>query len=269
MPIVNSLSFYGYILIYPLKTIAMIKKISFSGLKNNELNTLVNRIIKAIKPLPKVNAGVVAKIFALLIELNKQLTKTLNTSFKTEHSDILKLLDGKRDDAFRALRDALLASSRRLNDTYRLHAQVLLRIFRIHGWSLWTDNYQEESSKLNSLMLELEKDEAKAALAVLNLTEWFQELKKAQVDFEVAFQNKANDDFRSDFVAIQSIRPELIKNVNDLLDRINSDSKYSDEAEVYTELVSTLNNILEESSVVAKSRKTRSGNNGVEKLVVS
>ena len=164
----------------------MIKKISFSGLKNNELNTLIKRIIKAIKPANKVNVGVAAKIFALLIEINAQLTKSLNTSFKTEHANILKSLDLVRDDAFRAIRDALLASSRRVNDTYRLHAHMLLKLFRAHGWSLWTDNYQEESSKLNSLILELELEEAQASLAALNLQKWFQKLKKAhihQMDF--------------------------------------------------------------------------------------
>jgi len=55
---------------------------------------------------------------------------------------------------------------------------------------------------------------------------------------------------------------------NELLDRINSDARYSKDPEVYTELINTINNILEESSTLAKSRKTRNENNGVEKVVV-
>ena len=121
---------------------------------------------------------------------------------------------------------------------------------------------------MNSLLLELEKEEAQASLAELNLTEWFQELKKAQADFEMAFQNKANDDSKKDFVALQTIRPEIIKNANELLEQINSNAKYNDEPEVYTELVKTINNILEETSTLAKSRKTRAEKVEVEEIKV-
>ncbi len=44
----------------------------------------------------------------------------------------------------------------------------------------------------------------------------------------------------------------------------NSDAKYSDKTEVYTELLKTLNNILDETSMLAKSRKTRGENKDEE-----
>ena len=43
------------------------------------------------------------------------------------------------------------------------------------------------------------------------------------------------------------LREAILKIANELLGRINSDAEYSNEPEVYTELVNTSNNILEES----------------------
>lgn len=238
----------------------MIKKTSLYQLNNNVLNTLVTRLLVAIKAVSFVNNGTTAKIIADVSALNDKLTKSLNTSLKSEHSEILKALDLLRDDAFRAIRDAILACSRRLNETYRLNAQKLLKIFKSHGWSLWKENYQEESAKMNSLLLELRGEEAKAAIAAISLTEWFEELEKSEDDFEDAFQNKASNDLRKEYIAVAKIRPDLIKNTNDLLEQINLDAKYSPKPGNYTELVKTINNILEEASILAKSAKTRKTN---------
>ena len=242
----------------------MIKKTSLHKLNNNELNTLAKRLITAIQANASINIGVVAKILAMVITLNKQLTKSLNTSFKSAHAKILKTLDTKRDDAFRALRDYLLACSRRLNDVFRQHATKLITTIKIHGWSLWNENYQEESSKMDSLITDFEKEEAQASLTTLVMLEWFEEMKTAQAEFENAFQDKASDDIKKDFVAIKQIRPKLISNISALINRIDENIKYSENPEEHAGWLKTLNNIIEETAVVAKSRQTRNSNDDDE-----
>ncbi len=71
---------------------------------------------------------------------------------------------------------------------------LLISIINIHGWSLWNENYLEQTSKMNSLIVDFETEAAKASLAFLNLTEWFNEMKNAQIEFEKAFQDKASAD---------------------------------------------------------------------------
>ncbi len=235
----------------------MVKKISLSKLTHNELITLCSRILIAIEASVKINTGIVATILALVKQGYEKFVPIINRSLKTVHAEILKAKDKIRDDAFRALRDAVLANSRRLNDASRLHAKLLLEIFIRNGWDLYADNYQDESAELNHLFTELDRKDAQEALTSLGLIDWYLELKAAQIDFEDAFQSKANDTGKEDFVAIGKIRPDLVNNLYDLLERINSDSKYANVNGDYKEILNTINNIISETATLAKSRITR------------
>ncbi len=242
----------------------MIKRIAFYLLNNNELNTFAKRVVTLIKKHAKINVGTIAKIIILLETANEKLTNTLNTSFKTEHKDILKKLDKLRDNAFRALRDVIEGCTRRLNEDFNLHANKLKAIFETHGWTLYDDPYAVESSKLNSLIKDLETADSQASLQSLGYLDWFNELKGAQSNFEEAFQNKANDDSKKDFVATAEIRPEIIENLDELLRHIKTEAKHSENPEDYTEITNSINTIIEESFNPARARKTRRGNSGEE-----
>lgn len=242
----------------------MLKRIAFYLLNNNELNTFAKRVITLIKKHVKINVGTIAKIIILLEAANEKLTNSLNTSFKTEHKNILKKLDKLRDNAFRALRDVIEGCARRLNDDFNLHANKLKAIFETHGWTLYDDPYAVESSKLNSLIKDLETADSQASLQILGYIAWFNELKEAQLNFEDAFQNKANDDSKKDFVASTEVRPNIIENLDELLVQVKTEAKYSETPENYKELVDSLNVIIEESVNPARARKTRNDNNKAE-----
>ncbi len=239
----------------------MLKRIAFYLLNNNELNTFAKRVVTLFKKHTKINVGIIAKIILAIETANGKLTNTLNTSFKTEHKPILKKLDKLRDRAFRGLRDAINACTFRLNENYNLHSEKLKAIFETHGWTLYDDPYAVESSKLESLIKDLETEELQASLTELNLLEWFNELKMAQTDFENAFQNKANDETKKDFIATTEIRPGLIENLDELLKQIKLEAKYGETFEDYVELINSLNIIIEESCSPARARKTRKENN--------
>lgn len=108
-------------------------------------------------------------------------------------------------------------------------------------------------------MVDFEQAGLKAALEAMGMIDWFAELKTAQDEFEQAFQNKASDSDKKDYKTLNETVPELIKHTNKLLNRIDSDAEFSDTPEQYTQLISTLNNILDEAAVVAKARQTRKG----------
>ncbi|MCP4178684.1 MAG: hypothetical protein GY756_13045 [bacterium] len=238
----------------------MIKRIGLGNLTHDELSTFSTRIIKAVKETASVNIGIINKILLILITFCNDFIKALNKTNKSEHTKILKSLDKIRDDAFRALRDAIYACTWRLNESYRMHAKKLYEIIRLHGLTLYKENYQVQSAKSNSLIKDFDTPECQASLAALQLAEWYEEMKQSHGEFETAFYNKAYEKNREEFVALLEVRNNLTKNITELLNRIDSDAKYSDEAANYIDLVNTINNIVTETSTLSKSRRTRKEN---------
>ncbi len=238
----------------------MIKRIAFSRLTHNELLTLSNRIVLALEAAPGINTGVLATILALLKTAYEKFLRLVNRNKKSSYSDLLKEKDTNRDDAFRALRDVILGFSRRLNDAYRKSARFLLEIFTRNGWTIYQDGYQDESAELNQLISELEGKDAADAIAALQLIEMFNELKTSQQDFEDAYQNKASDESKEEHAVMGDVRQELIESLSGLLERIDSDAKYAPNADEYTVLIATLNNIITETGTILKARITRGSN---------
>ncbi len=239
----------------------MIKRISYSILTHNELSALSTQIIKVMEKAEKINSVTLNNILIKLIRSAGEFLKILNRNKKNKHSKIIKQRDKNRDDAFRALRDSITGASRRLNETYRQNAKMLLEIIKLHGNTLYRENKQVESAKLNSLIKDYDTPDAQDALASIQLTEYYTELKQSQRDFETAFYNKANDKSKVESTVIAKKRNELIKCIKALLTRIESDSEFGENSENYTDTINTLNNILSETFTLAKSRRKRKDNN--------
>jgi hypothetical protein len=235
----------------------MIKKISFSKLTHNELQTLCSRIIQAVESVAVINAGVVATILTMLKASYEKFLPLANRSHKSGFKDLLKEKNTHRGDAFRALRDVILGLSRRLHDIQRASARHLLEIFTRNGWTIYLNGYQDQSAELNGLIKELEGKEAMNSITVLQLVDMLNELKTSQKDFEDTYQTKVNGNSKEEFSAIDEIRPKLVKQLSDLLERIDSDAEYSKSSDDYTNLINTLNNIISETATVLKSRLTR------------
>jgi hypothetical protein len=239
----------------------MIKKISFRKLSHNELITLCLRLITAIEAVATINTGFVAKVLPILIEFNKKFVLAVNRSQKNAFTDILKAKDKRRDDAFRSIRDVVLGYARCLNDIKRTAAKRLLEIFKRNNWTLYIDGYQEESAELNQLISEMENKESQDSIKTLNINDLYDDIKSTQKDFEDAFYSKANETTKEDYAIITEIRPKLMSNLTDLLQRIGSDAKFADDGNGYKELLNTINNILTETDTIAKSRITRGNGN--------
>jgi hypothetical protein len=235
----------------------MIKKTSLRKLSHNELITLCLRIITAIEAVVAINTGVVAKALELLKGWYHKFVPVVNRSLKNELVELLKEKDNIRDDAFRTIRDVILGYSRCLNPVKKQMAVKLLKIFERHGWTLYLDGYQDESAELNLLISELEMPENLNAITTLNISDLFEDVKSSQKDFEDAFYNKANAAVKEDYSIITATRPQLITSLNNLLERIDSDSKFAEDAKTYKDLTNTINSILSETATIVKSRTTR------------
>lgn len=107
--------------------------------------------------------------------------------------------DKKRDTAFLTLRD-FLNSYRKMTTMPRVaEAESLYRVFKQYGTGLHNLSYASESAQLKKLIAGLGTAAHADALAALNLTDAFTNLKEAHADFETLYgqQAEANADLRA------------------------------------------------------------------------
>lgn len=227
-----------------------------SVVNTSELNGATQRIVETVEAeTPNLDPLTVA-ITAEVKKFNDQLTASLNTSLKSFLTQTLKEKDENRDDGFLAFRDYIYSCVKRLNPTYRAAAEVLSPILEQHGLSLYKDAYLIETSKLNSLFIDLSTAEAQSALTVIGAVEILEELKTAQADFESVYKQRQAMQTQADFVPLGEIKPSLTANLTTLLNNINTMSRFGDKTEVYTALSEKLALIIKDTLAAARVRMT-------------
>jgi len=152
-----------------------------------------------------LNVGVIANLATRVIEISVkpayvklvenlpflQKLKEANTAY---HSVIDKpTYSGKgkqvleadllRDSRFLGLKNALLGFIQLTGITYHQDAVDLNAVIELHGADLYRYTYDDESTHLNQLILDLEKPENTTRLQHLNLSEAFTLLKASQTEF--------------------------------------------------------------------------------------
>jgi len=232
----------------------MIKKISFSKLNHDELQTFCSKTIQTVESVTEINTGVVATILSELKVSYNEYSTLVKPERKKGFKDLLKEKHLLRIDAFRALQDVVLGFSQRLQEVHRTSARFLLEIFTRRGWTIYEDVDPDESLEINQLIKELDGNEAMNSITLLQLMDMVNDLKTSHLDFEDTFNNKASNSSKQKFIAMVRIRPVLIKQLSDLLERINSDVKYAENSAEYSLLINKLNDII---SATAKALKAR------------
>jgi len=111
---------------------------------------------------------------------------------KVSQADLL------RDNRFLGLKNAILGFIQLNGITYHQDAVDLNAVIELHGADLYSYTYDDESTHLNKLILDLEKPENATRLQHLNLTEAYTLLKASQADFTqlVGGQSEANSILR-------------------------------------------------------------------------
>lgn len=201
--------------------------------------------------------GLTALVKEDLITLNKALTATRDNQLV---DDVAKA-DAVRDDLFIGLRDLIDAYKRRLNPALLEAYEKLWPIIEKSGTTLYRLGYTEQSGKLEALFAELDLPEAQAALTALHATELYADLKQAQTDFVILYQQRLEVDIAQDYPTLREARGTLVPHLNSLLKAL--EILELTEPNVHTALLDKVDAITTAAMIPARARKTRSENQEV------
>lgn len=172
----------------------MFNSINFNLLRVDEYHTLGNRIEEVVSKMVKEDP----QLQGLAKNLQRDL-KHLDQAHLKPTTKYLTLsveeADDKRDNSFRALRSYLEACSRRLQKGWPEAANLILEVLNQHGYTLYKESYDKQTSRMNNLIGEINsKAELKAAAETINLLPWLEEMTNANQEFETLYskRNQAN-----------------------------------------------------------------------------
>jgi len=151
-----------------------------------------------------------------------------------------------RDEPFRGIRSILKGFAKVSGYPFRQEAIDLLSIIDQLGGNIEKLDYASENEKMDKLISEYDKDENKAKLAKLNLTELYAALKTRHTDFKDLYfqQTEANATLHLQSSA-SALRNELAESLRNYLALVTAMKSIDGWAALYaelTEVAKTANN---------------------------
>ncbi len=227
-----------------------------------ELYTGAKRIISLVSETFAGNETV-SSIIAAIEPVLEGIEDGLSRQRASEFTPALASKDSNRDARFILLRDFIAASTKIDEDPTKHGAAIILYgIFEETGKNLHRLGYANETAQLNALINRLEEQDATDALATLEATQYFAELKASQRGFEALYEEKVNTEANRDYPQLRQSQQALAGYLRLLLININFLAEQS--PETYEPLVEELNMIIVELNTRAKARETREENEQVE-----
>ena len=153
----------------------------------------------------------------------------LELSFKINKGSLLTAtiqeLDTRRDNAIRGILNVVRGYSLHYDAAVKSAAFLIERSIVNYGTKIYTFNYQAETSTIVSLVNDFEGDpDLVAALTLLNLTGWKDELKTANTDFEGKYLDRINEDVTKQVTPVIELRPAAIDAYGNLLQHVQANN---------------------------------------------
>lgn len=140
-----------------------------------------------------IQIGIDAKLTAFTNKIS-ELELLYKKALASEKTQELLLLDERRDAAATGINYFLLSQTYHFEIVKRQNAQLLLDNMTLYGSSIARLNYQAETATLNNIIRDWEnKPELIAAISTFNLTEWVDELKTANEDFNTKYLSRTQE----------------------------------------------------------------------------
>jgi len=183
-----------------------------------------------------------------LSELDKSF-KLLNHSFKKEeasgHTVDLTALDYRRDQGIICLRKIADAFTNHHLEAKQKAGRLLLKAIDKYGKSISRMNYQAETSVIENLAVDLKKDvDLVAAVKLLGVGDTVDEMKSANDLFNQIYLERIGDDASKDVTPAGLLVRECNEKYKILVKHIEANALINP-SEVYTILISELNNLID------------------------
>lgn len=184
----------------------------------------------------------------------------LELSFKINKGSLLTAtiqeLDARRDAAIRGILNVVRGYSLHYDENIKSAAFLIERAIVNYGRKIYALNYQAETSTVQSLVNEFENDaDLVAALTLLNMTGWKDELKTANTDFENKYLDRISEDVVKDLPPVSELRPVAIDAYYDVLQHIQANNVLNPSPDLTT-LTEELERLAEKYNQIDRNKTT-------------
>ncbi|MFC7345112.1 DUF6261 family protein [Chryseobacterium zhengzhouense] len=211
-------------------------KITLSELSTRDLATLSQRIINSSESgnFPVIsNHPLLTSLKTMCADYDEVYTKQIYSGKGVSVANA----DGKRDDAFRILKNFLNGYRKMTTLSNYQFAEDLYQIFRLYGIDMDRESYSKQTAQMKKLIEDLEKPENIQKLNALSLITAFNDMKSKHEAFELIFaeQAGANANLRM-MKSATAIRRDLEKTLKSFLNLITAMKDVPDWKLLYADL---------------------------------
>ncbi len=229
----------------------MISKILYAYFTLGRLSTLATKLKTNLSTQFPEQAIIVSLVGKMDVSIQVAL-QALGSSTKQGLTKTIRQADSFRDDSYVSLRNHIKAGLSRHNEAYQAACKALWPVFEKNGLRLFKFGDEEETSAIESLLLDLATAEMQGHLATINAVEWLGELNTDNQSFVnlslQRSQNRVDDDTLQDSVAFRKLKAslELLRSTMETLSELDSIAGLD-------ETMAQLNQLVSEANAAAKS----------------
>jgi hypothetical protein len=235
---------------YPME-----KLIIASILTANDATFLATQLLIETQPLT-VNDDKLKFLHDRLAGVNDRLVSNLKPSQKSLFTDKKSNLDKRRDKGFICVRDQIHGLSVSLNEKRAAMASELYAVLDRIGTNIYALGYKAESSLLQSLFKEFDKQEMLERINSLGLSADYAALKMAEANFGAISMERVDEQTeRKDNEAATKLLDETVPALTKLVGYMQLNSEI--DPDIYGETFNKMVTIITNVNTTARARNTR------------
>ena len=238
-----------------------LESFTVSYLNHNELHRLSMEVVSTIDEFFGEDAFL-KKVRDQIATRAVELRRSLDRVSKNSLTDGIRLADEERDDAFRALRAGVEFAKQHFNESTRDAGLKLDAILKTYGRDMLDAGYGEQTTLADALLDALTDPTNAAAIEQAELVEFVARFREKQAAFKELVRRRQESEATSDVPRLRETRAAI----HDHLILIESILQFlvATEPAAVEPAIRTLNERVQDITVLSKSRRTRDANAEVE-----
>ncbi len=233
----------------------MFDKMIFGLLRINEMLGYSNEI-KTYLAASGLEALPIKPLVDKFVTNQEEALAASNRNRSSKYTQLLRDKDTRRDESFIAFRNLMEANTHRSNESTVAAADVICRIIRAHGWTLYAEGKKVQSAKMASFVKELNLDENQASIASLKANAWYNEMVEDNASYSQLLEEKAKVEGGEIDYDIESVHKNLRLSIDELFETITVMNRIAPDPK-YLEIAKFCNDCTQKYIVAVKSRKTK------------
>lgn len=227
----------------------------YYDLRNRELLQFFGDVITACKQ----HSTEPMKLAAVLLAFSKN-TAEFDKCFKiapgsTITNELIKL-DNRRDKCLKGIYSVLKGYRNHYQDDKVKAASDLLACMNKYGKRIYALNYEGETSSISSLINDWKIASYVAALTLLNLIEWSNELDISNKLFNDKYMSRVDEEASLPQIKTFESRKEAIDGFLELMKQIEARAIMSEEP-IYTNLINSINVLIDRYNQIGDSHEEK------------